>query len=221
MMLPLLLPLVSSSCAPRPRLCVSSTECASQNACVAGRCQSEKPNAKPAALSARRLVVRPVDLAYIRRGDGETGGALPPSFSLGRDSAVLLMRFAAALPTNANIIEAYVVLRRDGAVDDEPTPISLHATRIVEGWDGRSTSFARQPRLAQGRAPATLVEPNGPSLVRLDVREIVSNWPKHDPSDQGIAVVAENQSSSGTTFAFRSTGAPAPDVEPYLELYVR
>ena len=188
---------------------------------MAGRCQSEKPNAKPAALSARRLVVRPVDVAYVRRGDDATGGALPPAFALGRDSAVLLMRFKAELKADATIVEAYVILRRDGAVDDEPTPISLHATRIVEGWDGRSTSFARQPLLAQTRLPATVVEPNGPSLVRLDVREIVLQWAKHDPSDNGIAVVAENQSASGTTFAFRSSGAPAPDVEPYLELYVR
>ena len=212
-------------CAPRPRLCVASSECASQNACVAGRCQSEKPNAKPAALSARRLVVRPVDLAYVRRGDDrlspDSRGALPPAFALGRDSAVLLMRFKAALPANATIVEAYVVLRRDASVDDEPAPISLHATRIVEGWDARSISFARQPLLAQTRLPTTVVAPNGPSLVRLDVREIVLQWAKHDPSDNGIAVVAENQSPSGTMFAFRSSGAPAPDVEPYLELYVR
>jgi hypothetical protein len=208
-------------CAPRPRMCTASTECTAQSACVAGRCQPDKANVKPAIDAARRLVVRPVDFAYLRRGDDASGGALPPLFVLGKDSAVLMMRFSVALPTTANVIEAYVVLRRSDAVDDDPAPISLHATRIVQGWQGRSTSWALQPQVVESRLPATVVEPGGPSLVRLDVRDLVRQWPKHDANDQGIAIVAENETRSGSTFAFRSLGAPAPDVEPYLELYVR
>lgn len=141
-----------------------------------------------------------------------------------------MMRFSVALPTTANVVEAYVVLRRSDAVDDDPAPISLHATRIVEAWEGRSISWALQPRALDSRTPATLVEPGGPSLVRLDVRELVRQWPKHDPRDQGIAVVADNETRTGTTFAFRSVGSggserssssSAADLEPYLELYVR
>jgi hypothetical protein len=113
-------------------------------------------------------------------------------------------------------------LRRSDAVDDDPAPISLHATRIVDAWEGRSISWALQPRAVDTRTPATVVEPGGPSLVRLDVRELVRQWPKHDARDQGIAVVAENETRTGTTFAFRSVGAvSASDLEPYLELYVR
>ena len=235
-------------CAPRPRMCTATSECTTQSACVAGRCQPDKPNVKPAIDAARRLVVAPVDLAYLRRGSstlaGGTGAALPPLFALGKDSAVLMMRFSVALPTTANIVEAYVVLRRSDAVDDDPTPISLHATRIVDGWEPRSISWALQPRVVEARTPATVVEPGGPSLVRLDVREIVKQWPRHDARDQGIAVVAENETRTGTTFASRSVGAAsssagsasdlvtgsqrsssalgsAPDLEPYLELYVR
>ncbi len=219
----------ATGCAPRARMCTASNECATQSACVAGRCQPDKPNVKPAIDAARRVVVHPVDLAYLRRGDGPSGGALPPLFALGTDAAVLMMRFSVALPTTANVVEAYVVLRRSDAVDDDPSPISLHATRIVEAWEGRSISWARQPRALDTRTPATLVEPGGPSLVRLDVRELVRQWPKHDPRDQGIAVVAENETRTGTTFAFRSVGSggsersssSAADVEPYLELYVR
>jgi hypothetical protein len=209
----------SAGCAPRPRMCTASSECTTQSACVAGRCQPDKPNVKPAIDAARRLVVRPTDVAYLRRGDGPTGGALPPLFALGRDSAVLMMRFSVPLPTTANIVEAYVVLRRSDAVDDDPAPISLHATRIVDGWDQRSISWAMQPRVIDARTPVTLVEPGGPSLVRLDVRDLVRQWPKHDPRDQGIAIVADNDTRTGTTFAFRAIG-PA-DVEPYLELYLR
>ena len=211
----------SFGCAPRARMCMASSECTAKSECVAGRCQPDKPNVKPAIDAARRVVVRPVDLAYLRRGDAASDGALPPLFSLGKDSAVLLMRFSVAIPTTANVVEAYVVLRRSDAVDDDPAPISLHATRNVQGWEGRSTSWALQPRVVESRLPATVVAPGGPSLVRLDVRDLVRQWAKHDPDDQGIAIVAENESRSGSTFAFRASGAPAPDVEPYLELYVR
>jgi hypothetical protein len=221
-----------SGCAPRPRMCTASTECVAQSACVAGRCQPDKPNVKPAIDAARRIVVHPVDVAYLRRGDGpnedQHGGELPPLFALGKDSAVLLMRFSVALPISANVVEAYVVLHRTDAVDDDPAPISLHTTRIIDGWNARSTSWAIQPHTAEARTPATIVEPSGPSLVRLDVRDLVRQWPKHDPNDQGIAVVADNETRTGTTFAFRASEAtqvePAlsrGDAGPYLELYVR
>ena len=222
--------LAMPGCAPRPRMCTASSECATQSACVAGRCQPDRPNVKPAVDAARRLVVRPTDVAYLRRGDGPSGGALPPLFALGRDSAVLMMRFSVPLPATANIVEAYVVLRRSDVVDDDPAPISLHATRIIDGWEQRSISWALQPRVVDARAPATVVEPGGPSLVRLDVRDLVRQWPKHDPRDQGIAIVADNETRTGTTFAFRAVGvvgtadsrsSSAADVEPYLELYLR
>lgn len=163
-------------------------------------------------------------MAVVTSGDSPSKGALPPIFALGRDSAKLLLRFSVALPSNANVIEAYVVLRRASIVDDDPAPISLHATRIEEAWTGGSVSWAMQPRMSETRAPATLVEPNGSPLVRMDVREIVKHWAKHDPADQGVAIVAEADtragSKPGTTFAISGGGADR-DVEPYLELYVR
>jgi hypothetical protein len=225
-------------------MCTASSECIKESACVAGRCQPDRPNVKPAIDAARRLVVHPVDVAYLRRGDSANGGALPPLFSLGKDSAVLMMRFSVALSPTANVVEAYVVLRRTDAVDDDPAPISLHATRIVQAWESRSISWALQPRIVETRTPATVVEPGGPTLVRLDVRDLVRQWPRHDEVDQGIAIVSDSDTRTGTTFAFRALGAgqasssdygsgargegqrlsspqPAPELGPYLELYVR
>jgi hypothetical protein len=189
--------------------------------------------------------VSPSDLAFVKRGDAAADGSLPPLFALGRSSGVLFLRFSVALPANANVVEAYVCLRRATVVDDDPAPISLHATRIIDSWEGRSTSWAYQPRVREARTPATLVEPGGPNLVRIDVRDFVKQWAKRDPGDQGIAIVAENESRTGTTFALSAVGADrgitfdvggpsssdrsrtaspvvsAPDVAPYLELYVR
>ncbi len=199
---------------------------------------------KPAVDSARRLVFRPVDVAYVMSGDGASGGALPTVFPLGRDGAKLFLRFAVAVPPPASIVEAYVVLRRSSAVDDDPAAVSLHATRIVDAWSGGSVSWAIQPRTTDARSPSTLVEPGASPLVRIDVRELVRHWARRDPTDHGIAVVADNETRTGTTFALSSIGggsstepaagrvgfpsgpigtaqAVAADVEPYLELYLR
>jgi hypothetical protein len=228
-------------------MCAATSECAAQASCVAGRCQPERPNVKPAIDTGKRLVVHPVDVAFVRRGD-PASAELPPQFTLGREPAALLLRFSVALPAGANVVEAYLVLRRSESVDDDPTPISLHVTRIVDPWSGRSTSWAMQPRTEEARAPTTTVDPAGPALVRLDVLDLVRKWRRHSPSDQGLEVIADNDSRTGMTFAFRASGAdrssPAdpylaaaagprlsgageirssslPDPEPYLELYVR
>jgi hypothetical protein len=234
----------SAACVPRARMCTASSECSDKSACVAGRCQLDKATVKPAVDSARRIVVRPVDIAYVKSGDAASGGALPSVFVLGKDGGKLFLRFAVTIPSNANIVEAYVVLRRSTVVDDDPAPVSLHATRIVESWSGGSMSWALQPRSTESRSPSTLVEPGGSGIVRLDVRELVRQWARHDPTDQGIAVIAENETRSGSTFALSNLGAPqstpsavgldlnsssrpatvgvvSPDVEPFLELYVR
>lgn len=217
-------------------MCTASIECSDKSVCVAGRCQLDKPNVKPAVDSSRRVVVKPVDISFVSRASTNTG-ALPTVFVLGKDGGKLLLRFSVSLPKSSNIIEAYVVLRRATVVDDDPNPISLHATRIVDSWSGGSVSWAIQPRSTETRSPSTLVKPHGSSIVRLDVRDLVRHWVKRDPNDHGIAILAEEETRSGSTFALSSVGiedessegartrAPQPvgepDVEPYLELYVR
>lgn len=227
-------------CAPRAHLCTATTECTTGAACVAGRCQPERPGTKPSIEAGRRLVFRPVDMAYVRRGGGgvvdparsvlpgaeeaEGEGGVPSHVVLGRASegGVLFLRFAAELPRDAKVIEAYLVLRRASTVDDDPAPIHLHATRIVAGWNSRSTSFARQPRLEDVALPSTRVEAGGPALVRLDVRELVTLWGRRDRADHGVAVVATTESPTGTTFALAGgSGSGAGGADPYLEMYVR
>jgi hypothetical protein len=211
----LVLSVFAIGCVPRATMCSAASECAAKSACVAGRCQSTRPEVKPAVDAARRWVVRPIDLAFIRRGDAASS-ALPPLIVLGRDDARLFLRFSVDLPPNANVVEAYVVLRRSPVVDDDPTPFSLHATRIVQDWSGGSTSWALQPRTASMRLPTTRVDPTARALVRVDVRDLVRQWGKHDRNDHGIAIEAAGESATGTAFALADSAA-----EPYLELYIR
>ena len=174
---------------------------------MSGRCLPD--GGVPAIQSARRLVVSPVDVAYIRRGDGANGGALPEVATLGQDAqseALLLLRFSVPIPKEANVLEAYLLLERSHAVDVDPTPITFHAARIEGPWDGRSITWALQPRVADTLSPSTTVIPTGRTLVRLDVRDLVQHWRLHDPRDQGLAVVAETTSPTGMAFAL--TAAP-------------
>lgn len=228
-----------SGCAPRPRMCTITSECSSKSACVAGRCQLDVPSVKPAVDSARRVVVRPVDVACVNRGERSSGGVLPTVFAIGKDGGKLFLRFAVALPPAASVVEAYVVLRRSLLVDDDPAALSLHAARIIEPWEGGSVSWVRQPRVAEGRTPSTTVDPTGAPLVRVDVRDLVIQWRRRDPIDQGVAIVAEGDTATGTTFALvggGGAGSPsssdatreeslpaeaAAGLEPYLELYLR
>ena len=205
-------------------MCTASFECGKASACVAGRCQLDTPTMKPAVDTARRIVVRPIDLAYVSRGDAPNDGPLPPVVALGRRDGRLLLRFDLGLPRSTTITEAYVVLHRASAVDDDPALISLHATRIVQGWTGGSVSYALQPRATELRLPTTLVEPGGASLVRVNVLDLVRKWSTRDPIDQGVAIVADGSSITGSTFALSAVGVDdhsTVEVGPYLEAYVR
>jgi hypothetical protein len=193
-------------------MCDAQSACPSKTACVAGRCQRE--GADPAILATRRIVLDPTDVAYLRRGDSPSGGALPSLFTLGRRAdgdELLLLRFQAPLPPDATVVEAYVLLERSDAVDMDPAPMGLYAMRVVGKWDSRDVSWATQPPLSDVRSPLTPLVPSvSRALVRIDVRGLVQAWQRHDPKDQGVAIVAENATATGATFA-----------SGRLELYVK
>jgi hypothetical protein len=198
-------------------MCSAPAECPTAGVCVAGRCQSAEAGLTPtiaeqgdAGALVRRMVFSPVDVAWLTRGDGPRGAsAMPAVFTLGRardGGAVLLTRFAVPLTKETQVVEAYLLLARSEATDADPTPIALHAARVVDTWDSRSLSWATQPRTQEVGAASTRVD-GARTLVRLDVRALVSRWALHDPHDQGIAVVAETSSATGIPFAFEPSGA--------------
>ncbi len=137
------------------------------------------------------------------------GGALPPSFTLGRESdgeARLYLRFSVPIPKETTVIEAYLLLERTGDLDADPTPITLHTARVVDTWDPRSIAWALQPRIEETRSPSTTITSAGRSRVRLDVKDLVVRWKAHDHSDQGLVVLADSKSPTGVAFAFAPSG---------------
>jgi hypothetical protein len=203
----------SVGCLPVATTCVLDADCAAHSACVAGRCLPEGSVA--AISSSRRLLYDPVDVAYVEPRDGAT----PLRFAtLGRgDGAIALLRFSIAVPSDANVIEAYLLLDRSAAAEPAPEPVTLRVGRIVEPWDSRSVSWARQPGVADVGAPLTRVRP-GAVHVRLDVRKLVEAWRKKQPNEFGLAVSAEGRTATGVVLALEAGPTEAP---PRLELYVK
>lgn len=236
-----------AACVERDRLCASTTECGTTSACIAGRCQPTlKDDAgRPippmiASPLVHRVVASPTDIAYVSAHRSGNPSDLPPVLVLGRsgDSAALLLRFAVPIAEEDSVVEAYVLLDREAVVETDPKPISLHAARIVDAWDGRSISYERQPRWEETGSPGAIVSGAGRPLVRIDVRDLVAHWKERDPRDQGIVILSDETSRTGMAFAAASsvvdegptsmlgtvpdeahpTWAAAP---PRLELYLR
>ncbi len=165
---------------------------------------------------ARRIVVAPTEVARLAPGDDH--GEVLPTVVLGRAGdarAMLLLRFAVDLPAGTSIVEAHIVLDRTPAVDDDPSPVVLHAARIQDRWDARSISWGRAPRLDDARLPATTVDATRRE-VRIDVRPLVRGWREHSPDDQGIALVADNATPTGTAFALADGTVPSDQAIPPL-----
>jgi hypothetical protein len=242
-----LVALAPFACVERDRLCASTTECGKTSACVAGRCQptlkDDAGRPIPPTISSsqvRRVVVSPTDIAYVTaHGEGNPAD-LPPVLMLGRsgDHAALLLRFAVPIRDEETVVEAYVLLDRAEVVETDPRPISLHAARIVDTWDGRSISYERQPRWEETGSPGAIVSGAGRPLIRVDVRDLVTHWKTRDPRDQGIALLADETSRTGMAFAASSSvldqgptsmlGTTVQDEQkvwaaapPRLELYLR
>jgi hypothetical protein len=162
-----------------------------------------------------RIIVTADEIASIASGDSDRGGAMPAVFVLGRSSenARLFLRFPLHLPKTGTIESATLLLSRTDDVDMAPGPVELHAARIVDPWDARSISWPFQPRIEEVRAPRTTILASSARITRIDVRAIVQEWPLRDPKDQGIAVVSDTTNSTGTSFAYMSRDARAPELE--------
>ncbi len=199
----------TGACVVRDRTCASATECAQRFgdglSCVAGRCVDEARDGgartQPAimATNTRRVVVRAIDLGYLAAGTDPA--RVPPAVVLGRDDAKLLLRFDLPLGPEDEVVEAYLLLDRLDVMDTDPSPISLHVERVLDRWDGRSITWGRQPHLEDDHGAATIVTVGARPVVRLDVTPFVRRWKRHDPTDQGLAVVAGSTNASGMAFA--------------------
>lgn len=204
------------ACTPRPSMCSGVAECGARGACVAGRCQSDAGT--PQVEQSTRYVSEPVDIACID-DDDTTSGISPSSCNVGRPHAArLLLRFSVSLSDQAEIVEAYVLLHRAPDRDADPSPFSLHASRIVGGWNGAEVTAATLPPFAPARSADTRVDRS--DIIRVDVRDIVKQWRRKDPADRGLVLESSGGHGAGMHLAIAPSSSGAAR-GPVLELYVK
>ena len=203
-------------------MCSAEVDCGARAACVSGRCVAH--GATAAIDTARRLIFFPVDIAFVGHASGSRDTATAVVGSSRDVQAAILLRFAAQLPSETNVLEAYLLLERQGAAASDPWAVALRTARIANDWDGRSVSWALQPRLEDIGAPVTRVSPSSGPLVRLDVRALVQRWRARAGDDFGVAVVTEEASPGGMAFALVPVASNDPRTAllgPRLEVYVK
>ncbi len=162
-----------------------------------------------------RILVRADRIAFIEPEGKDPNGAVPSLVVLGRQGtgARALFHFGVTLPAKGTLKSATILLTRSSDVDMAPSPVELHAERIVDPWDARLVSWPEQPRLVDVRTQHVLVRRDGAKTVRVDVKNIVQGWPLKDPSDQGIALVADSSTLTGAAFSYISRADDPPTLE--------
>ncbi len=212
------------ACVPRDRMCAIDDPCAAGLACVTGRCVPGKAAVRLLEVDdagsplVKRRAFAPTDLAWLTPQTRE-GAGVPLNVGLGSPAGgVLLLRFADVV-VPADLVEAYVVLRRVPDVDPPTGIVVLHAERVQDDWESRTLSPSRAPRLFDLHAPETRVLGAADEVVRVDVRALVSGWATRSAAHQGIAIVATSDRGAPLYVALAPVhGLPAG---PVLELYSR
>ena len=100
-------------------------------------------------------------------------------------------------------MRASVLLDRSDSTLPDPLPVAVHAERVIGRWNPMTVSWSTAPPQEDVRLPRTVVAPANRSPVRVDVTELVRRWLARDPADQGLSIVAENQTLTGVTFALK------------------
>ncbi len=159
-------------------------------------------------------MISPDRVAAISAGEPDPKGAVASELVMGREGSTrrLFFHFPVTLPNVGTLKSAALLLTRSSDVD-MTGPIELHAMRVIDPWDAKSINWPLQPRIEEARTEHATVTPAGAKIVRLDVAEIVKAWPAHDPSDQGIAVVADQSTAAGASFAYISSQDRPPELE--------
>ena len=196
-------------------VCSERRPCPSGQSCVMGRCR--KKATMPVSTDAPRSTFEPADLAWISadgvRGPDEVG----ETFVLGKRSdrdAMLLMRFAIALPDDARLQRAVISLDPMPQCVRRPGRIEIEVAHVLSPWRSSQLTAGNQPKLGLPmRLAETSATPAKP--LRIDVTEIVQAWKEHRKRYHGVALSASGESDSGACY---TTGL-AYGVGPRLDLY--
>jgi hypothetical protein len=208
---------LGAGCARGPVPCTTPGTCSGGEECLANRCVAAGHDPVPAA--ARRWVITADRVAVVNHAGTSATGRLPSAVRFGsaaEGAAVLYLRFAPVWASAARVDSAFLLLEPLPETPASTADVLVRALRVEESWDARTLSFLHQPKLGLPSSRAW-ARSRPPSMLRIDVTNIIRYQHEHTIAALGIAVKASGGGGHGAAFATGSAlGSP-----PRLELYVR
>jgi hypothetical protein len=211
--------LLTWSCAadvPGPQLCSERDNCPPGSTCVLGRCRSD--GTMPVSTEATELRFDPEDLAWIVNGEALGPDTVGDTIVLGRrgqSDALLLLRFAVAIPEDGKLQRAYLVLDPMPQCPRQPGRIRIDVAHVLEPWRAVELGPGRRPRLDTPRRAGEIAATPAQAL-RLDVTEIVEEWQEHKRRYHGLALSASGESATGACFTSGTAHGNGPRLVVYL-----
>lgn len=217
----LLLPLgvAATTCVaelPGPPVCSSQADCDGPQACVYGRCRpASRP---PVHLEAQRITLAAADWIGLSASDGPVRPPRAEQITLGdprRGEDLLLLRFAAELPTDAQVERALLVLDALPRCARRPARVRVELQHVLSPWRSTTASWTQRPKLGLPMKATTFpVLPARP--LRLDVTALLEGWRSHRNRYHGIGLSAVGSGPGMACYASGLGVGRAPRLEIYL-----
>jgi hypothetical protein len=126
----------------------------------------------------------------------------------------MYLRFEPVWRGASSIDSAFILL--EPATGASPGPdVTVSAWRVRERWSQGGVPWLEQPELAPPSANG-IARSAPPSVLRIDVTEIVRYLKAHPESDRGMALVAGAGDGYGASFTTGAGRGRAPRLEVYL-----
>jgi hypothetical protein len=205
------------SCAPSPTPCTTPGVCGSGEECLANRCV--RLGSDPVARDTRRLLLLPREVAVVSASGPKHTGSVPNAVTFGsarEGAAALYLAYEIDLREARAVDSAFLVLEPLPMSTLEPGQVEVEAWRVAERWDREAVTWLAQPAVAPPHAHG-IAQSSPPSVLRIDVSEIVRFWLRQPRQNRGLALKAPGGDGHGVSFA---TGA-SDGAAPRLDLYVR
>ncbi len=199
---------------PGPPVCSERARCPADMSCVLGRCR--KPATMPVSANAPRLTFEPVDLAWLN-GDGvRARDEVGPRFVFGKrgEEAILYLRFAVAIPAEAELQRALLTLEPMPCAN-RPGRVTFEVAQVLAPWASSDVTFGSRPELG---LPMQLAEISATPAraLRLDVTELVAAWQRHHNRYHGVALRGIGDSDSGACYTSGLERGRGPRLDVYL-----
>ncbi len=204
------------ACARGPEPCASAGTCPEGQECLANRCVVAGGDPVPA--DSQRLVVEPERMAVVSAKSEPRAGEIPPAVAFGSraDGAIALyLAFPPVWRRAKHVEAAFLVLEPMPGTVPASDDVEVEAWRVQKSWEPDKLRYLAKPPLAPPMS-AGIARSAPPSVLRIDVTDLVRYLKKHAANDHGLALVSGSDRGAGASFATGMAGGRAPRLEVYV-----